>query len=112
VSERHVLCRLADVPDGGSRGFIVGEGTGAEEMFIVRRGGQVFVYRNSCPHTGASLDWQPDVFLDPERRYIQCATHGALFRIEVGYCLHGPCLGSHLSPVPTVVTDGIVYRAG
>jgi nitrite reductase/ring-hydroxylating ferredoxin subunit len=28
--------------------------------------------------------------------FIQCATHGAIFRIEDGYCLRGPCAGESL----------------
>jgi nitrite reductase/ring-hydroxylating ferredoxin subunit len=31
---------------------------------------------------------------------IQCALHGALFRIEDGYCLYGPCQGASLHPLP------------
>ena len=33
---RRMLCRLADIPDGGSKGFEIGEGPTAFEFFIVR----------------------------------------------------------------------------
>ncbi len=103
-----VLCRLDDIPDGGCKGFQIGESAARRELFGVRRGERIFVYENSCPHTGSPLDWQPDVFLDIERKFIQCATHGALFRIEDGYCVHGPCVGRHLTALPARLEDGLV----
>ena len=37
--------------------------------------------------------------ISDDRKHILCATHGALFRIDDGHCLHGPCLGRSLSRV-------------
>lgn len=109
MGDAAILCRLDELPDGEARGFSIGEGAAERELFIVRKGQRVFVYENACPHTGATLDWQPDVFLDVEKRFIQCATHGALFRIEDGFCVHGPCIGGHLTALPARVEDGFVY---
>lgn len=112
MSDLIPLCRLDDVPDGGARGFTVGGGAAARELFVLRKGDQAYVYENSCPHTGVMLDWQPDVFLNVERTHIQCATHGALFRIEDGLCVHGPCVGAHLTPRPVRIEQGLVYLTG
>jgi nitrite reductase/ring-hydroxylating ferredoxin subunit len=102
------LCPLEEIADPGSRGLRL-EGDGdSGEILLVRRGDQVFGYRNSCPHTGAPLDWQPHRFLDAGGQLIQCATHGALFRIDDGECLWGPCAGQRLRPLPLVVREGIV----
>jgi nitrite reductase/ring-hydroxylating ferredoxin subunit len=38
-----------------------------------------------------------------------CSTHGALFRVEDGVCLAGPCQGDRLEPYPIVVRDGVVH---
>jgi len=91
-----ILCRLSDIPDGGSKGFTFGEGAGAFEMFVTRKGERVYAYENSCPHTGGPLDWTPDKFIDGDSGHILCATHGALFRVETGECLAGPCAGDWL----------------
>ncbi len=40
------------------------------------------------------LNWTPDRFLDLERKQIICATRGAVFRIDDGLCVDGPCEGS------------------
>ena len=89
------FCAGTDLPDGSSRG---GEIEG-RKLFAVRRSGQVYVYLNRCPHRGVGLEWQPDQFLDASNSLIQCATHGALFLIEDGECVAGPCAGQALTPV-------------
>ncbi len=100
-----VICRLDDIPEGGARGFTVDRDGERAEIFVLRRGGTVYAYVNRCPHMGTPLDWAPDRFLSRDRRHILCATHGALFRIEDGFCVAGPCAGDSLEPV-TVATDG------
>jgi nitrite reductase/ring-hydroxylating ferredoxin subunit len=101
------LCRLAEIPDPGSRGFELGE----RAIFVVRRGALLKGYLNSCPHTGGPLDWVEHQFLDYERAHILCATHGALFRLEDGHCLAGPCAGKALSPVDLAIVGGEVRLA-
>ena len=103
-----VLCSLDELGDPASRGFSVRWGENRLEMFVVRRGDDVFGYRNNCPHTGAPLDWSPDDFLDADGTFIQCAMHGALFSVENGYCVLGPCAGQSLSRVPLTLRDGFV----
>ena len=103
------LCRLDEIAEPGSRGFRLGSGSSSRALFVVRHGGRVVAYENVCPHVGSPLDWVPDRFLDIERRFILCATHGALFRIEDGHCVEGPCAGKGLTPVPILVEGGEVY---
>lgn len=102
---RHVinLCRLADIPAGSSRGFSLSTASVREDIFLVRTREGVFGYLNSCPHTGGPLDWVPDRFLNLDGSLIQCATHDALFRIEDGLCVKGPCAGRSLSAVAVEV---------
>lgn len=106
------LCRLDELPDPGSRGFSLTTDAGLQDIFVVRRGDRAFAYLNHCPHTGSPLDWQPDQFLNLERTLIQCATHMALFRIEDGHCLAGPCAGQALTPLAVTLLDGWVAVAG
>jgi nitrite reductase/ring-hydroxylating ferredoxin subunit len=105
---RTVICRLDELDDPGSRGMTVMHGGEAHDVFVVRLGGQVFGYRNSCPHTGGPLDWVPDRFLSLDRDYIQCATHDALFRLHDGKCVAGPCKGDGLVAVPVIIEAGDV----
>lgn len=88
-----VLCHIDDIDDEQSKGFEVG----GDNLFAVKKNGQVFLYRNSCPHLGVELNWQEDKFLDMDGMLIQCSTHGALFLIEDGACVSGPCQGQQKS---------------
>ena len=103
-----VLCRLDEIGNDASRGFSVRTGDTRLEMFVVRRGDELFGYRNNCPHTGAPLDWSPDDFLDADGKFIQCAMHGALFKVEDGYCVLGPCAGQSLQRIPLRLRGGVV----
>jgi nitrite reductase/ring-hydroxylating ferredoxin subunit len=105
------LAALDEIPDGEARGFTVAADAGVVSIFVVRRGAWVYAYENSCPHVGTPLDWTPDDFLDREKRHVVCATHGAIFRVEDGVCLAGPCQGDQLEPWPVAVRDGEVWDA-
>ncbi|MFA7388659.1 MAG: Rieske 2Fe-2S domain-containing protein [Thiohalobacteraceae bacterium] len=107
LAPRQTLCRLEDLADPGSRGFSLRLPDGSPaDILVVRRGTECFAYRNHCPHTGSPLDWQPDQFLNLERTLIQCATHSAMFRIEDGRCIAGPCRGQALTPMPLEIVEG------
>lgn len=100
------ICPLASFPEQGEKGFQLELPEGRLAIFVVRQADDYFAYVNSCPHTGVSLDWQPDQFLDASGSLIQCSTHGALFRINDGLCIHGPCLNSYLTRLNTTMEDG------
>lgn len=102
------LCHINDIAEGSARGFNLG----SEKYFAVKRDSRLFVYKNSCPHLGIPLEWHEDNFLDSDGELIQCATHGALFVIETGECVFGPCLGDRLSPAKISVENGEVLIAG
>ncbi|MBD2858844.1 Rieske 2Fe-2S domain-containing protein [Spongiibacter sp. KMU-158] len=104
MTTRIKLCNLDELPEPGSKSVTLGE----QACFLVRHGKGVALYQNRCPHLGIELNWQEDVFLDHEEMFIQCATHGALFIMETGECVAGPCLGEALTSIPcTIEEDGI-----
>ncbi len=109
LSEKHVVlfdCALLDDP--GSRGFQVNWQGQVLQGFVVHRDRQLFAYVNSCPHTGAPLDWVDHQFLDLDGAYIQCAVHDARFEIDTGLCVAGPCPGARLRPLLVEVVDNQV----
>lgn len=104
----HALCRFDEIPDPGARGFVIERNDQRIPIMIVRRNNKIYGYVNSCPHIGAPLDWQEEQFLDIHKQYILCANHGALFTIENGYCISGPCAGKCLQSVSLSLSDGWV----
>jgi nitrite reductase/ring-hydroxylating ferredoxin subunit len=110
VTESRTLCRIADIPEYGAKGFPGPDGafTG---LVVVRQGDAVYVYENACPHIGTPLDWTPDRFLSEDGRDLICATHGARFTITTGYCVSGPCRGESLTAVDFSIRDGAILIA-
>ena len=114
------LCRVADLAPGSAKVIAFGSGSERHEIFVVRPPAEaatppgfagadgLVAYLNDCPHAHAPLDWTPGQFLDADRKHLLCTMHGALFRVHDGLCIEGPCPGRSLTPVPIVVTDGVV----
>lgn len=102
------LCALEEIPDGQARGF---QPWGSTEPGVIvwRRGAEIRVYENSCPHVGAPLDWLPDRFMTKDGERLMCATHGATFDPRDGACLSGPCRGDRLRAVKAELRDGAVF---
>jgi nitrite reductase/ring-hydroxylating ferredoxin subunit len=106
---KRVICALDELDDTGARGFTLGEGEWPLRGFVVRKGEAIRAFVNHCPHAGFPLNWQPDVFLVPGGgNLIRCMMHGALFEIESGDCVAGPCMGLALQPLAIHVRDGYV----
>jgi nitrite reductase/ring-hydroxylating ferredoxin subunit len=109
LAGRLLICALERLSDPGSFGFTLEVGDELVNGFVVRRAGECFAYRNSCPHTGAPLDWIEHQFLDLDGELIQCAVHDARFLIDTGECILGPCPGASLEPLPITVDNGQIY---
>lgn len=106
-----VLCRSHDVPEGKSKSFTLTRGDSLLELFVVHFRDQFYAYKNQCPHTGITLNWQANQFMDITEQRIQCSTHGALFRITDGLCEWGPCVGKNLQPLIIENIDGQLILA-
>lgn len=104
-----LLCKIDDIQPGQSRSFTFRDGDRMTEIFLHRRGDDVFAYLNRCPHAGTPLDWVPGRFLAPDGTAFLCGTHGARFAIEDGYCFLGPCTGGYLRAVMVELRDGGVH---
>jgi nitrite reductase/ring-hydroxylating ferredoxin subunit len=102
------ICRVDELVDRQCREFVLQQGGESLPAFLLRLGDEVVAYRNRCPHTGAPLNWNPHEFLTVESDFIQCAIHGARFRMGDSYCVHGPCIGKALLSIPLIVEAGVI----
>lgn len=105
------LCDVDDIPEPGAKGFRFEKGEARWLGFVVRAEGRVVGYENSCAHVGWPLSAMDDRFLTRDGRHIICNIHGALFQIENGLCVAGPCHGLSLDPWPIEVREGKVLVA-
>lgn len=105
------LAPLSDIADGTARNFVLQMRAGRFHGFVVRRGAAAVGYVDRCPHAGVPLARQLDDYLTPSGAMIACSWHGALFTLDDGLCVGGPCLGQRLTAWPVTVTNGIVTTA-
>ena len=111
AKKSNYLCKISELTDPDSRGFSLKIKRKMTDIFIVRKGKKVYGYENSCPHAQAPLEWNPDQFLDDEKKFIVCAMHGATFTIDEGECASGPCNGVGLTQVALELIDEQIYIA-
>jgi len=105
------LGSLDQIADGAARNFVLQMKAGRFHGFVVRQGDTVHGYVDRCPHMGLPLAQQLDGYLTPDGGLIACSWHSALFRIEDGACVGGPCSGAALTRWPVVVADGMIVTA-
>ncbi len=103
------LCGFNELSEVDSREFVISEFSPERNIFIVRNYEITAAFENSCPHNLGPLNWAENVFLNQEEDYIQCVNHGALFEIDNGQCIYGPCEGQSLTPIQIKIDDGVVY---
>ncbi len=99
------------IADGKARNFVLQMRGGRFHGFVVRRDGEVHGYVDRCPHAGMPLAQELDGYLTGDGAFIQCGWHGALFRVEDGVCVGGPCVGQRLESWPVAVLDGMIVTA-
>ena len=115
--EVYAICTLDTIAPGRAEAFnlarVSEDGTPlAFPVLIVRRDPHVYAYVNCCPHEGVPLNFEPRQFFDQGRRHLMCGKHGALFAIDSGECVEGPCQGANLEPVACFVLDGDICITG
>ena len=95
LSEELLLCKLDDLEEQQCMEMLV-EG---RQLFAVRADNSIHAYWNICPHMGIPLNWVPNRYLDYDKAFIQCSSHGAQFQVATGKCISGPCTGDSLKTV-------------
>jgi len=111
VDLERVVCALSELGEDGARAFTIGGGDWPLRGFVVRAGAAVRGYVNRCPHAGHPLNLLPHRFLTTDATLIVCASHGALFEKDGGYCVAGPCAGRSLTRIALEVRSGFVLLA-
>lgn len=110
--ETGFVCALGELPEGILCQYQAELPEGPTDLIVFRQGDQIRAWKNICPHQGRSLNWAPGRFLHDEQGHLVCAAHGAVFELERGDCVSGPCRGAALTRVEIRVTDCAVYLIG
>lgn len=103
-----LICKTEQIAERDARSFDTSRG----EVIVAQRDGMFYAYLNRCPHLGISLEFQEQQFMDMDKEHLLCSNHGALFRVEDGACLFGPCKNQSLNRVDiSIHSDGGIYMA-
>jgi nitrite reductase/ring-hydroxylating ferredoxin subunit len=86
-------------------------GAGAVSGILVATPDGARAYRNVCPHVPIPLDRGGEPLLT-EEGFLACRNHGALFAVEDGFCVAGPCAGESLEALPVKPLGGGWALAG
>lgn len=70
--------------------------------FVVRKGKDYFAYQNLCKHLPVTLDLNDNSFFNHDKSHLQCQMHGAVYEMQTGLCIGGPCEGARLNPLKLV----------
>ena len=101
---------LDELAKYSSFGFEIQTESTLIEGFLVRTPANKWLaYKNNCPHQHLPLNWNPHQFLDQNNELIVCAMHLALFELETGRCVVGPCVGKSLTPLYIEMIDRVVW---
>tara|TARA_Y100000590_G_C15630552_1_gene981054 strand:+ start:30 stop:431 length:402 start_codon:yes stop_codon:yes gene_type:complete len=113
------LCKPEEIVIGEAKTFTFGKKPKSFNIFLIRVADSsttknksymnIHAYINNCPHKNLPLDWSPGKFFDLTKEFIQCSSHGALFRLNDGLCIKGPCFGKSLSKIDLFIKKGILH---
>ena len=104
------LCKLEEIPDNEATGLVAEVDGKQRNIFIIRKGNIVFGYINWCPHNQVLIDQIPNKFFNSDKTFIQCSKHGALFNIDDGLCIMGPCQGESLKQLNISINGDMVVH--
>ncbi|MBB5019827.1 nitrite reductase/ring-hydroxylating ferredoxin subunit [Chitinivorax tropicus] len=105
-----LICAASELQEGGTgKRFQVALQGRLRNAFAIRWHGQVYAYVNECQHVPIELDWNEGQFFDLSGSYLVCATHGAYYAPDSGYCLGGPCKGRVLQKLSVIERDEQIF---
>jgi len=97
TSQRWLLAHLAPDAFGRPR----------EAIVLLDEQDQPRAYLNQCRHLPIPLDAGSRQFFFAGE--LQCATHGARYRLRDGMCVAGPCRGAALAALPVEIASALVF---
>lgn len=98
------ICNLDDVAE---KSFKIFSGPGGKEGILLKAGGKLKAFVNSCPHMGGRTVLESR---GTGKCVLRCQSHGATFDPETGRALSAPAPeGSGLRELHVIVEDNKIY---
>ncbi len=116
--EVFVICDADSFAPGAAKDFRLSriDENGETRPFpivVIRTAANEYVgYANACAHKSVMLNAGNGKFFSQDKKFLECGQHGALYEIETGLCVDGPCKGKSLKPIALAVIDDEVCVCG
>jgi len=105
---KYVFISKRNFSDLSTRSFQVVVKGKLFQGFVVKKGGRYFAYQNLCQHLPITLDLRDSDFFTHDKQFLQCHMHGAMYEVETGFCIAGPCQGARLVALELQEEEGRV----
>jgi nitrite reductase/ring-hydroxylating ferredoxin subunit len=96
------MVRALELPRGS-------DGRPREALVLLGGDGEPRAYLNRCRHLPIPIDGGSKRYLTERGEHLLCGTHGALYRLDDGVCVAGPCLHLALEKLPILEENGMLY---
>jgi nitrite reductase/ring-hydroxylating ferredoxin subunit len=106
VCARGALHRGSVIPVELPRGH---DGKPREALVLLGTDGEPRAYLNRCRHLPVPIDGGSKQYLTHDGAYLLCGTHGALYRLDDGVCIAGPCLKLALEKLQVLEENGVLF---
>jgi len=80
-----------------------------EALLLLGSDGEPRAYVNRCRHLPIPIDAGSRSYLTNDKQHLLCGTHGALYQLDDGKCVAGPCLHMELERLPIEIEDGTLF---
>ncbi|MEY3171437.1 MAG: hypothetical protein RJA27_517 [Pseudomonadota bacterium] len=95
--------------DGSTTKFEYQTEDAIQSGFVVFFEGKYHAYLNQCKHMPIELDYKPNEFMDDQKQWIVCSTHGAIYHPVSGECISGPCRGEILKKLNVTESNDVLW---
>ena len=95
--------------DGSTVKFEYQKASATQSGFAVLFEGKYHAYLNQCRHLPIELDYKPNEFMDDQKEWIVCSTHGAIYHPASGECISGPCRGERLQKLNIIESNNVLW---
>lgn len=104
-----MICNIDDIKDNGASVYKLNNSNIDYEIIIVRKNFKIHGFKNLCPHANLPLNLNSLEVLSRDKKHLICKNHAALFDIDSGVCVSGPCIGKGLELVNLKIKDEKIF---
>ncbi|HEV8541507.1 MAG TPA: Rieske 2Fe-2S domain-containing protein [Verrucomicrobiae bacterium] len=109
MAERKRLASIQELRAKRTIKFTYREEGISREGFLALIESEIVCYENVCRHLPLPLDYGDGRFFTEDEKHFVCQTHGAMYDLQNGLCVAGPCVGASLKKIHVEVRGDEIW---